>query len=71
MMMMGFGLSLSDRLRCPEEEQPVTRLCTQGATDLEKQLELLLVENQHLKQELQRADRQVETPQTGRDPTDR
>ncbi|KAK9542158.1 hypothetical protein VZT92_000044 [Zoarces viviparus] len=67
-------LQLSDRLRCPEEEQLVTRLHTQveeleeklsdqtqvverlrselGATDLEKQLELLLVENQRLKQEL-------------------
>ncbi|XP_034414942.1 kinesin-like protein KIFC3 isoform X2 [Cyclopterus lumpus] len=68
------GEPLSDRLRCPEEEQLVTRLCTQveeledklsdqtqeverlrselGATDLEKQLELLVVENQRLKQEL-------------------
>ncbi|XP_059204648.1 kinesin-like protein KIFC3 isoform X2 [Centropristis striata] len=68
------GEQPSDRFRCPEEEQLVSRLRTQveeleeklldqtqeverlrselGATDLEKQLELLVVENQRLKQEL-------------------
>ncbi|KAF3832083.1 hypothetical protein F7725_025748 [Dissostichus mawsoni] len=60
------GEKPSDCSRSPEEEQLVTRLqrkveeleeklvdqTQEGATDLEKQLELLVVENQRLKQEL-------------------